>query len=64
MWRFAFREHFIDALALFELYALSAGRHVDTFREWQQVAHRVRREESEQSAAGAPRRRRRRRTRS
>ena len=53
------REPFNDALALLELYALSSGRHVDTFRQWQQFAQKVKRAEGE--AGAAPRRRRRKR---
>jgi poly(A) polymerase len=58
-----FRDPFNDALALFELYALSSGRYVDVFRQWQQFAQRVRRaqEEGAPSPAAAGRRRRRRR---
>ena len=53
------REPFNDALALLELYALSSGRHVDTFRQWQQFAQKVKRAEGEVGAT--PRRRRRKR---
>jgi poly(A) polymerase len=56
--RFVYREPFDDALALFELYALSSGRHVDVFRQWQSFANRVKRHEAEETA---PKRRRRRR---
>jgi poly(A) polymerase len=61
--RAVYREPFNDALALLELYALSSGRYVDVFRQWQAFAQRVRRaqEEGEQAAAGPRRRRRRRR---
>ena len=52
------REPVNDALALLELYAFSSGKYVDTFRQWQQFAQRVRRAEGE---AGVPKRRRRRR---
>src|SRR5262249_59350173 len=43
--RFVYREPFNDALALLELYALSSGRFVDAFRQWQAFAQRVRRSE-------------------
>jgi poly(A) polymerase len=62
--RAVYREPFNDALALLELYALSSGRYIDVFRQWQAFAQRVRRaqEEGEQAAGGGePRRRRRRR---
>jgi hypothetical protein len=57
--RFVFREPFNDALALLELYALSSGRQVEAFRQWQSFANRVKR--SAEDAAPPPRRRRRRR---
>jgi hypothetical protein len=57
-----FRDHFGDALALFELHALSSGRNVERFREWQSFARRVQRQEEPMSLPRAPRRRRRRRT--
>lgn len=50
MWRFVNREQFADALALLELFALSSGRYVESFRHWQQFAQRVKRAEGE----GAP----------
>src|SRR5207253_8530830 len=46
--RFVYREPFNDALALLELYALSSGKYVDVFRQWQQFALRVRRAEGEE----------------
>lgn len=55
------REPFSDALALLELYALSSGRYVDVFRQWQAFAQRVRRAQEEGEAAVSRRRRRRRR---
>jgi len=55
------REPFNDALALLELYALSSGRYVDVFRQWQAFAVRVKRAQEEASEAETPRRRRRRR---
>jgi poly(A) polymerase len=61
-WRLVFREHFGDALALFELYALSSGRSVERFREWQSFAKRVQRQEEPMAPPPrSPRRRRRRR---
>jgi hypothetical protein len=57
MFRFVYREPFNDALALLELFALSSGRHVEQFRQWQAFAQRVRRAEGE---APPPRKRRRR----
>jgi len=59
--RAVFREPFNDALALLELYALSSGRYVDVFRQWQAFAQRVRRAQEEGEQAARPRRRRRRR---
>jgi poly(A) polymerase len=61
--RAVYREPFNDALALLELFALSSGRYVEVFRQWQAFAQRVRRaqEEGEQAAAGPRKRRRRRR---
>ncbi|MGK2858173.1 MAG: polynucleotide adenylyltransferase PcnB [Thermoanaerobaculia bacterium] len=61
-WRLVFREHFGDALALFELHALSSGRNVERFKEWQAFARRVQRQEgAPPPPTRAPRRRRRRR---
>ncbi|HEX6088385.1 MAG TPA: polynucleotide adenylyltransferase PcnB [Thermoanaerobaculia bacterium] len=59
--RAVYREPFNDALALLELYALSSGRYVDVFRQWQAFAQRVRRAQEEGEQAAGPRRRRRRR---
>ncbi|HEY0140128.1 MAG TPA: polynucleotide adenylyltransferase PcnB [Thermoanaerobaculia bacterium] len=57
-----YREPFNDALALLELYALSSGRYVDVFRQWQQFSLRVKRAAEEGAGvASRPRRRRRRR---
>src|SRR3954453_14385283 len=58
--RFVFREPLNDALALLELYALSSGKHVDVFRQWQQFAQKVRRS-AEAEGPRAPLKRRRRR---
>lgn len=57
--RFVYREPFNDALALLELYALSSGKSIDIFRQWQTFAQRVKRAEGE--AEARPRKRRRRR---
>jgi hypothetical protein len=45
MWRFVFRDYFLDALALLEIYAISSGKYVQLYRQWQALAHRVRRED-------------------
>jgi hypothetical protein len=60
--RFVYREPFNDALALLELYALSSGRFVDVFRQWQAFAQRVRKSDGEETPRGPVRRRRRRRS--
>jgi poly(A) polymerase len=59
--RAAVREPFNDALALLELYALSSGRYIDVFRQWQAFAVRVRRAQEEGEERTVKRRRRRRR---
>ncbi|HVT04568.1 MAG TPA: polynucleotide adenylyltransferase PcnB [Thermoanaerobaculia bacterium] len=59
MFRFIFREQFTDALSLLELYALSSGKYVETFRQWQQFAGKVKKEEG--GTNGPPVRKRRRR---
>lgn len=56
--RFVYREPFNDALALLELFALSSGRFVEQYRQWQQFAQRVRRADE---SVPPPRKRRRRR---
>jgi len=58
--RAVFREPFNDALALLELYALSSGRNVDVFRQWQSFAQRAKRAGDESAPATARKRRRRR----
>lgn len=59
-WRFVFRENFADALALLELYALSSGKHVETFKQWRLFAQKAKKAEpSEDSGRGRTRRRRR-----
>ena len=58
--RAVYREPFNDALALLELYALSSGRYVDAFRQWQAFAVRVKRAQEESETTRRPRRRRRR----
>ena len=62
-WRLVFREHFGDALALFELHALSSGRNVERFKEWKAFARRVQRHEEPEQPPRAPSTRRRRRRR-
>jgi len=59
--RAVYREPFNDALALLELYALSSGRYVDVFRQWQAFSVRVKRAQEETEAVTTRRRRRRRR---
>ena len=56
--RFVYREPFNDALALLELFALSSGKHIEVFRQWQSFATRVKRTEESDSK---PRKRRRKR---
>ncbi|MEO8216194.1 MAG: polynucleotide adenylyltransferase PcnB [Acidobacteriota bacterium] len=64
-WRFVLRDPFSDALALLELFALSSGRYVDSFKEWRLFAQRVRKGEgADQPDAPAAGKRRRRRKRS
>jgi poly(A) polymerase len=58
--RAVFREPFNDALALLELYALSSGRYIDVFRQWQAFATRARRAQEEGEQQTKRRRRRRR----
>jgi hypothetical protein len=55
--RFVYREPFNDALALLELYALSSGKYIEIFRQWQSFAQKVKRSEGE--APSPPRRRKR-----
>jgi poly(A) polymerase len=59
--RAVYRDPFNDALALLELYALSSGRSVDVFRQWQAFALRVKRAQEEGEAGTVKKRRRRRR---
>jgi poly(A) polymerase len=58
--RFVYREPFNDALALLELYALSSGRYVEQFRQWNSFAQRVRKAQEENVPAVRKRHRRRR----
>lgn len=58
--RAVYREPFSDALALLELYALSSGRYVEVFRQWQAFSLRVKRAQDEAAPAVKRRRRRRR----
>jgi poly(A) polymerase len=60
VWKLVFREPFQNALALAELFAFSSGRYVDSFRQWQELGHRVRK--SDESKAPRHRKRRRRRS--
>jgi poly(A) polymerase len=55
-WRLVLRERFHDALALYELYSFSSGRFVESFRQWRDLAGRVRGDQPQK----AKRRRRRR----
>jgi poly(A) polymerase len=59
--RAVYRDPFNDALALLELYALSSGRYVDVFRQWQAFAVRVKRAQEEAEGTVMKKRRRRRR---
>jgi poly(A) polymerase len=59
--RAVYRDPFNDALALLELYALSSGRYVDVFRQWQAFAVRVKRAQDEVEGTVKKRRRRKRR---
>ncbi len=59
--RAVFRDPFNDALALLELYALSSGRYIDVFRQWQAFATRAKRAQEEGEQQQTKRRRRRRR---
>jgi poly(A) polymerase len=61
MIRFVFREPFNDALALLELYALSSGKYVEQYRQWQAFAQRARRATDEAPQPAKRRRRGRRR---
>ncbi|HEY3053731.1 MAG TPA: polynucleotide adenylyltransferase PcnB, partial [Thermoanaerobaculia bacterium] len=58
--RFVYREPFNDALALLELYALSSGKYVEQFRQWNAFAQRVKRSQEENAPPTRKRRRRRR----
>jgi hypothetical protein len=58
--RAVYREPFNDALALLELYALSSGKHIEVFRQWQAFAVRVKRAQEEAAGEDAPKKRRRR----
>jgi len=59
--RFVYREPFDDALALLELFALSSGKYVDVYRQWNSFAQRVKRTEGEAKPASKHKRKRRRR---
>jgi poly(A) polymerase len=57
-WRLVLRERFQDALALYELYSFSSGKFVDSFREWRDLAARVRGNQEKPKKAKRRRRRR------
>jgi poly(A) polymerase len=59
--KFVYRDPFNDALALLELYALSSGKYVEVFRQWQQFAQRARHVADEDAPTPAAKRKRRRR---
>jgi poly(A) polymerase len=59
--RAVYRDPFNDALALLELYALSSGRYVDVFRQWQAFAVRVKRAQEEGEGAAVAKKSRRKR---
>lgn len=59
-WRIVLRERFGDALALFELYSFSSGLYVDEYRQWRDLANRVR---SSQETMKKPHKRRKRKPR-
>lgn len=61
MWRFVVREHFNDALALLELYALSSGRYVESYQQWKSFAQRVKASDEVETKVAPARKRRRRR---
>jgi poly(A) polymerase len=58
--RFVYREPFDDALALLELYALSSGKYVDVYRQWNSFSQKVKRTEGEAKPASRHKRKRRR----
>lgn len=59
LFRFITREPFNDALSLLELYALSSGKYVEQYRQWNSFAQRVKK--AQQDAAPPARKRKRRR---
>jgi hypothetical protein len=59
LFRFVYREPFSDAMALLELFALSSGKYLEPYRQWQSFAQRVRKSEVEVAAPPKKRRRRR-----
>ncbi len=56
--RFVYREPFTDALALLELFAISSGKHIEQYRQWQAFAQRARKTEDLAPRPGRKRRRR------
>lgn len=61
LWRFVVRDHFNDALALLELYALSSGRYVESYQQWRSFSQRVKASDEVETKVAPARRRRRRR---
>ncbi|MDX1582945.1 MAG: hypothetical protein R3338_05020, partial [Thermoanaerobaculia bacterium] len=59
-WRIVMRERFQDALALYELYSFSSGLYIEEFRQWRELARRVK---ASQEKMKKPKRRRKRRPR-
>ncbi len=58
--RFMTREPFNDALALLELYALSSGKYVEQYRQWNAFAQRLKKAQQEAAPPARKKRRRRR----
>ncbi len=56
--RFVMREPFNDALSLLELYALSSGKYIEQFRQWQAFGQRVKQGMDETPVRSKKRRRR------
>jgi poly(A) polymerase len=59
VFRFIYREPFNDALALLELFALSSGKYIEQFRQWNSVAQRAHKAQEEGAPPSRKRRRRR-----
>ena len=58
--RYIYREPFNDALALLELYALSSGKYVEQYKQWNLFAQRARKAQQDADPPVKKRRRRRR----